>query len=65
MKANSENISPDVIEKVTNYVYKNYKSMENKQLIIKQSDTCFYVLTHKDASPLILGKNFENPVLYK
>jgi len=65
MKTNNDAIAPEVIEKVTNYVYKNYKSMENKPLIIRQSDVCFFVLTHKDASPLILGKDFENPVTYK
>jgi hypothetical protein len=65
MKEEKDNIAPDVIEKVTNHVYKNYKNMENKRLYISQSDVCYFVSTHKDASPLIVGKNFENPVTYK
>ena len=44
-------------ERVQEYVYKHYKSYEGKQLIIKENDVCFFVLKHKDASPLILGKD--------
>ncbi len=65
MKTEKESIAPEVIEKVTNHVYKNYKNMENKRLFIKQNDSCFLVSTHEHASPLIVGKNFENPVTYK
>jgi hypothetical protein len=43
-------------ERVQEYVYKNYKSYEGKELIIKENDACFFILKHKDASPLILGK---------
>ena len=65
MKTDKDAIAPEVIDKVTNHVYKNYKYLENKPLYIKQSKSCFYVTSHKDASPLIVGKNFENPVTYK
>jgi len=65
MKEDKETIAPEVIEKVTNHVYKNYKNMNNKKLFITQSKNCFHVSTHKDASPLIVGKNFDNPITYK
>ena len=45
------------IEKITEYVYKNYPKMfKNKQLIIRECDNCFHILKHEDGSPLILGK---------
>ena len=44
------------IKIITEYVYKNYKLLKDKPLIIKEFDNCFHVLTHKDSSPLILGK---------
>ena len=49
-------MSKETIKKVEEYVYKNYKSYEGKQLIVKELDSCFHILKHKDASPLILGK---------
>ena len=45
------------IQKVTEYVYKNYRSFNKKPLIIKEYDKCIHVLLHKDGSPLILGKS--------
>ena len=41
---------------ITEYVYKNYKLLKNKPLIVKEFDNCFHILVHKDSSPLILGK---------
>ena len=43
-------------EQVTEYVYKNYPTYKDKQLIIKELGNHFRVYKHKDASPLILGK---------
>ena len=43
-------------EKVEKYVYSNYKSYEGKTLIIKENDSHFSILKHKDGSPLILSK---------
>ena len=43
-------------EKVKNYVYKNYKYLNEKPLIIEEFDSHYSVKTHKDESPLILGK---------
>lgn len=43
-------------EKVIEYVYKNYKSLKDKELIVEEFDTHFTVRAHKDGSPLILGK---------
>ena len=51
-----ENIRKQIIE----YVYKNYKSYKDKQLIIKEYDNCFHILIHIDSSPLILGKTILN-----
>lgn len=39
------------------YVYKNYKSLNGKTLIIKDMGSHFQILKHKDGSPLILGKS--------
>ena len=48
------------IEKITEYVYKNYKWLKNKKLIIRELKNCFHVLKHEDGSPLILGKSIIN-----
>ena len=53
-------MNEETIKKITEYVYENYKSYKNKQLIIREYDKCFHVLTHKDGSPLILGKTILN-----
>ena len=53
-------MNEDVIKSIEEYVYKNYKSYKDKQLIIKEFDNCFHVLTHEDSSPLILGKKIIN-----
>jgi hypothetical protein len=50
-------INQDVIDSVTDYVYKNYKTYKDKQLIIRDFGNHFRVLKHKDGSPLILGKS--------
>ena len=49
-------MSEDIIQQVTEYVYKNYKTYKDMNLIITDHGNCFHVLKHKDASPLILGK---------
>ena len=49
-------MSEDTKQLIKEYVYKNYKSYKDKQLTISEFDKCYHVLTHKDASPLILGK---------
>jgi len=47
-------------QQITEYVYKNYKSYKDKQLIIKEKKKCFHVTAHEDSSPLILGKSIIN-----
>jgi len=49
-------MSDEIIQLITEYVYKNYKTYKDKQLIISESDKCYHVLKHKDASPLVLSK---------
>ena len=49
-------MNEETIQQITEYVYKNYKWLKNKPLIIREYKTCFHVLAHKDGSPLILGK---------
>ncbi len=45
------------MDKVEAYVRQNYKRMfGDKPLIIEEFDSHFAVKTHKDESPLILGK---------
>ncbi len=44
------------IEEITEYVYKNYKLIKIKPLIVTKFNNCFHILVHKDSSPLILGK---------
>ena len=53
-------MNEDVIKSIEEYVYKNYKSYKDKQLIIREYDKCFHVLKHEDGSPLILGKGIIN-----
>ena len=50
-------MSEETIQKITEYVYKNYKWLKNKKLIIKEKKNCFHIVANKDASPLILGKS--------
>ena len=53
-------MSEETKQQVIEYVYKNYKWLKNKQLIIKEKKNCFHVTAHEDASPLILGKKIIN-----
>ena len=47
----------EVKEKVIEYVQKNYPNRYgNKELIIEEGDSVFYVKSNIDQSPLILGK---------
>lgn len=41
---------------ITEYVYKNYRWLKDKPLIITEKSNCFHIVAHEDASPLILGK---------
>ena len=45
------------IEKITEYVYKNYRWLKNKKLIIREKENCFHIVANEDASHLILGKS--------
>jgi len=43
---------------VINYVLEKYpKTFKNKNIIVEENDTCYFVSTNKDESPLILSKN--------
>ena len=53
-------MSEEIIQQITEYVYKNYKWLKNKKLIIRELDNCFHILEHEDGSPLILGKSIIN-----
>ena len=53
-------MNEETIKKITEYVYKNYKWLKNKQLTIKEKKNCFHISAHEDASPLILGKKIIN-----
>ena len=49
-------MNESIVKQIKEYVYKNYKSYKDKQLIIRELSNCFHVLKHEDSSPLILGK---------
>ena len=49
-------MNENIIQLITEYVYKHYRPYKDKPLIISESRLCYHVLKHKDASPLILGK---------
>jgi len=53
-------MSEETKHQITEYVYKNYKSYKDKQLIIRELNNCFHILKHEDSSPLILGKSIIN-----
>ena len=50
-------MSEENIQQITEYVYKNYKWLKNKKLIIREKKNCFHIVANEDASPLILGKS--------
>ena len=55
-------MSEELTNRVTEYVYNNYKDLKNKTLIIKEITSesginHFQISHNKDSSPLILGKN--------
>jgi len=42
---------------VIDYVLEKYpKTFKNKQILVEENDTCYFVSTNKDESPLILSK---------
>ena len=43
-------------EKVTEYVYKHYRTYRDKPLIIEEFGSFFTIKRNKDESPLILSK---------
>ena len=49
-------MSKDISEQVREYVYNNYKTYKNKDLIITEHTNHFSIRRHKDESPLVLGK---------
>ena len=53
-------MSEETKQQIIEYVYKNYKSYKDKQLIIREKNNCFHIVTHEDSSPLILGKKIIN-----
>jgi hypothetical protein len=53
-----KNINEEIkAEQVKEYVYTNYKTYKNKDLIITEHRTHFSVKVHKNGSPLVLGKS--------
>lgn len=49
-------VSEEHKKTITEYVYKNYRTYKDKELIIRELGNCFHILKHEDGSPLILGK---------
>jgi len=43
---------------VIDYVLEKYpKTFKDKEILVEKNDTCYFVSTNKDESPLILNKN--------
>jgi|TARA_R110001592_G_scaffold196461_1_gene444248 hypothetical protein len=55
MKTNKE-IKEETLNQVIEYVYKNYRYLKDKKLIIKEFNNHFQINDNEDSSPLILGK---------
>ena len=55
-KYKGEDVTPEVAEKVTEYVYDNYTTYKNKPLIIKDKGTHFTILRNITVGALVLGK---------
>ena len=51
-----EEIAQGVVDKITAYVYENYKDYTGKRLYIDEKSNCFTISYHVNGSPLILGK---------
>jgi len=48
----------NVNQHVKDYVIEHYPKMfKNKNIIVTEGSTCYFVSTNKDESPLILNKN--------
>jgi hypothetical protein len=52
---NNENI-----QQIKEYVYNNYKTYKNKDLIVTEHTNHFSIRRHKDEAPLVLGKGILN-----
>ena len=47
----------DMGSNVIDYVLAKYpKTFKNKEILVEENDTCYFVSTNKDESPLILSK---------
>ena len=49
---------------VIDYVLEKYpKTFKNKKILVEENDTCYFVSTNKDESPLILSKKYMNKTM--
>jgi len=49
-------MTEETTNQITEYVYKNYRWLKDKPLIIREKSSCYHIVSHQDSSPLILGK---------
>lgn len=49
-------MNEEIKKLVIEYVYNNYKSYKDKELIVEEFDNFFRIKSNEDESPLILGK---------
>jgi len=53
-----QNIPQETIDKIEEYVTKNFsKTFKNKPIIIEEKENFFTVKCHIDAGPIVLSKN--------
>jgi hypothetical protein len=55
-KDKGQEVSDNIKNQITEYVYANYKTYKDKTLIIRDRGTHYYVLKHINGGPLYLGK---------
>tara|TARA_Y100000361_G_C11108534_1_gene316238 strand:- start:146 stop:328 length:183 start_codon:yes stop_codon:yes gene_type:complete len=56
-KDKGQEVSDDIKNKLTEYVYSNYKTYTNKTLVIRDKGTHYTVLKHIHGGPLYLSKD--------
>ena len=56
-KDKGQEVSDDIKNKLTEYVYNNYKTYTNKTLVIRDKGTHYTVLKHIHEGPLYLSKD--------
>jgi len=60
IRKNKSEVSSEIADKITKYVYDNYKSYKDKTLYITENNGVYGVRKHINGSFLFLSKNILN-----